>query len=169
VSNMKRMLSLSSSLCAIAALASAAACGGPRRGGLSPKADAREQLVGAWRLASLEEPAADGKLRTVDCTGLLVFTRDRHMAVQVMYRDQGAEPGDSAYARGGYEASFGTYELDEGGRTFMYRVEGALVRTLIAKALPRTFELTEGRLVMRSSNPDEHWRVVWERSRGGVP
>lgn len=166
---MKSRLSLSSILFTVAALASAAACGGARRGSFSPKADAREQLVGAWRLASLEEPAADGKLRTVDCTGLLVFTRDGHMAVQVMYRDQGAGPGGSAYAQGGYEASFGTYDLDEGGRAFTYRVEGSLVRTLIAKALPRAFELTEGRLVMRSSNPEEHWRVVWERSRGRVP
>jgi hypothetical protein len=160
---MKSGISLPSVLIAASALASATACGGPQRGSLSPKEDARERLVGAWRLASLEEPAADGKLHTVDCTGLLVFTRDGHIAVQVMYRNHGAEPGGSAYAQGGYEASFGKYQLDDGGRTFTYRVEGSLVRTLIARALPRAFELTNGRLIVRSSNPDEHWRVIWER------
>lgn len=155
--------SIPAALIAASALASATACGGPQRGSHSPREDTQQRLVGAWRLASLEEPTAEGKLRGVDCTGLLVFTLDGHMAVQVMYRNHGAVPGGSPYAQDGYEASFGTYELDDAGRTFTYRVEGALVRTLIAKALPRAFELTDGRLVVRSSNPDEHWRVVWER------
>lgn len=160
---MKRGLSLSSVLVAVSTLASVVACGGVQRGRLSPREDARGRLVGAWRLASLEEAGADGQLRTVDCAGLLVFTSDGHMAVQVMYRNQVAEPGGSAYAQGGYEASFGTYELDSDGRTFTYRVEGSLVRALIAKELPRRFELTGRQLVVRSSNPDEHWRVTWER------
>lgn len=163
-SRVKSRTFLSTVLIAASALAGAAACRAVHRGSPSPKEQAREQIVGAWRLASLEEPAADGSVHAVDCAGLLVFTKDGHMSVQVMYRNQGAEPSGSAYAQGGYEASFGTYELDDGGRTFTYRVEGALVRTLIAKALPRAIELTDGRLVVTSTNPDEHWRVVWVRS-----
>jgi len=37
------------------------------------------------------------------------------------------------YAQGGYEASFGSYEIDERAHNFTYHVEGALVRTLSAK------------------------------------
>ena len=36
----------------------------------------RERFVGAWRLAWLEEPGADGKVHRADCTGLFVFTGD---------------------------------------------------------------------------------------------
>ena len=49
----------------------------------------RERFVGAWRLARLEEPGADGKLRRPDCTGQFVFTRDGYASVQVMYRNPG--------------------------------------------------------------------------------
>src|SRR5258708_21069897 len=47
----------------------------------------RDRFVGAWRLAWLEEEGADGKIHRADCTGLLVYTRDGHMSVQVMYRN----------------------------------------------------------------------------------
>jgi hypothetical protein len=33
----------------------------------------RERLVGAWRLAWLEEEGADGNVHRADCTGLLVY------------------------------------------------------------------------------------------------
>lgn len=163
MSNMKSENLLPSVIIAASALASAEACGGQQPGSHAASHDARKRLIGAWRLASLEEPSSDGTLHRVDCSGLLVFTRDGYMSVQVMYPDQGNVPGGSPYAQDGYEASFGTYEVDDGGRTFTYRVEGALVRTLITHVLPRAFELVDGRLVVRSSNADEHWRVIWER------
>ena len=49
----------------------------------------RERFVGAWRLAWLEEPGADGKVHRADCTGQFVFTSDGYAAVQVMYRNPG--------------------------------------------------------------------------------
>jgi Lipocalin-like domain len=60
----------------------------------------RNQLVGAWRLAWLEEAGADGKFYRADCTGLLVYTRDGHMSVQVMYRNPqaGTQAGPVQYA-----------------------------------------------------------------------
>jgi hypothetical protein len=70
----------------------------------------RDRFVGAWRLVWLEEPGADGKIHKADCTGLLVYTPDGHMSVQVMYRhaQAGAAAGPVQYAQGGYEASYGT-------------------------------------------------------------
>jgi hypothetical protein len=124
----------------------------------------RGRFVGAWRLASLEEEGADGKIRRADSTGLLVFTRDGHMSVQVMERNpQGQNPtGPEQYSQGGYEASFGTYKIDERAHNFTYHVEGALVRTLIGKDLPRAFEFSGKELIVRSTRPDERWRVAWE-------
>ena len=124
----------------------------------------REQFVGAWRLAWLEEEGADGKGRKADCTGLLVYTRDGHMSVQVMYRNPptGTSGAPVQYAQGGYEASFGTYEIDERAHSFTYHVEGALVRTLIGKDLTRQYDFSDKRLIVKSSSSAEHWRVAWE-------
>ena len=125
----------------------------------------RDRFVGAWRLNRLEQPGADGKAHSVDSTGLLVFTRDGHMSVQVMERNpQSQTPaGPKQYSQGGYEASFGTYEINESSHTFTFHVEGALVRSLIGKDLPRDFEFSGKQLIVKSTRSDEHWRVVWEQ------
>ena len=124
----------------------------------------QDRFVGAWRLVWLEEPGADGKVHRADCTGMLVYARDGHMSVQVMYRNPqaGASAAPVQYAQGGYEASFGTYEIDQHGHSFTYHVEGALVRTLIGKDLKRLYELSGHQLIVKSPDPNEHWRVAWE-------
>jgi Lipocalin-like domain len=124
----------------------------------------RERFVGAWRLAWLEEEGADGKIRRADCTGQLVYTRDGHMAIQVVFKNPPAATNLAPvqYAQGGYEASFGTYRIDESTHTFTFHVEGALVRTLIGKDLRRAFELSAKQLIVKSTHPEEHWRVAWE-------
>ena len=124
----------------------------------------RDRFVGAWRLVALEEPGADGKVKDADCTGMFVFTREGRASVQVMYRDSRPETpgGPVQYAQGGYEASFGRYEVDEAARTFTYHVEGALVRSLVGKDLVRSFELSGRRLIVKPSDPSERWRVTWE-------
>jgi hypothetical protein len=140
--------------------------------GLTPSGDQdrhvnegiRDRFIGAWQLAWLEEQGADGKIHRADCTGLLVYTRDGHMSVQVMYRNPqaGTAAGPVQYAQGGYEASFGTYEIDERAHTFIYHVKGALVRTLIGKDLTRVYEFSGKQLIVKSSSSNEHWRVAWE-------
>lgn len=136
--------------------------GGQDRDG---NAGIRDRFIGAWRLAWLEEPDADGNVHRADCTGLLVYTRDGHMSVQVMYRNPQAatQGGPVQYAQGGYEASFGTYEINDGAHTFNYHVEGALVRTLTGKDLTRAFEFSGKKLIVKSPDPNEQWRVAWER------
>jgi hypothetical protein len=125
----------------------------------------RHGLVGAWKLALLEEGGADGALHRADCSGSLVLTRDGRMSVQVMYRNARAatDAGPVQYAQGGYEASFGQYELDAQSHSFTYRVEGALVRALVGKDLKRLYKLGEEQLVVEPPTPNEHWRVTWER------
>ena len=124
------------------------------------------RLVGAWKLVSLEEPDAGGLPHKADCDGQFVFTNDGKAAVQVMYR--GAQSGSayahggSAYAHGGYEASYGSYRIDSAS-IFTFHIDGALVRTLIGKDLKRVYEISGNRLTVTSTDPNEHWKVVWER------
>src|ERR1700674_1342447 len=63
----------------------------------------RDRFIGAWRLAWLEEEDAAGNVHRADCTGLLVFTREGRMSVQVMYRNPqaGTPSGPVQYAQGG--------------------------------------------------------------------
>ena len=90
---------------------------------------------------------------------MFVFTRDGRASVQVMYRN--AETA-SAYAQSGYEASYGRYHIDDGS-TFTFHIDGALARTLIGKDLKRAYEISGNRLTVKSTDPNEHWKVVWER------
>ena len=124
----------------------------------------KNRFVGAWRLVSLEAPGPDGKLHRADSTGLFVFTGDGHLSVQVMDRNPPAQSpaAPQQYSHGGYEATFGTYEIDEGAHTFTFHVEGALVRSLIGKDLSRSFEFSGKQLIVKSTRPEEHWRVVWQ-------
>ncbi|MGH9501784.1 MAG: lipocalin-like domain-containing protein [Terriglobales bacterium] len=123
---------------------------------------AREKLIGAWRLVSLEDQGADGRLtQGTDRKGILIYTRDGHMSVQLMLPE--SESGVSNdYVKQGYEASFGSYDVDEAEHTVTHHVQGSVTRGLVGKDLPRAFQFSDGRLIIKSTRPDEHWSVVWE-------
>ena len=81
-----------------------------------------------------------------------------------MYRNPGGgDAGAVQYAQGGYEASYGRYDVDERTHTWTFRVDGALVRRLVGQDLPRRYEFSGRQLIVTSTSPDEHWRVAWER------
>lgn len=122
----------------------------------------REKLIGAWRLVSMEEPGLDGKLhRVTDRTGILLYTRDGHMSVQIMYSKSDSSVSND-YVRQGYEASFGSYEVNENAHIVTHRPEGSITPALVGKELPRAYQFSDGYLIIKSSRPDEHWSVTWE-------
>ena len=122
----------------------------------------KEGLIGAWRLVSLDEPGTDGKVnRITDRKGMLIYTRDGHMSVQLMFPK--SESGVSNdYVQNGYEASFGSYDVNEETHTVTHHVEGSVTRGLVGKDLPRVFQFSDGHLIIKSTRPDEHWSVTWE-------
>ena len=130
--------------------------------GSARESSAREKLIGAWRLAWMEEPAADGKLtRITDRKGMLIYTRDGHMSVQLMFpKSESALSND--YVKEGYEASFGSYDVNEEAHTVTHHPEGSITPVLVGKDLPRLFQFSEGHLIIKSTRPDEHWSVAWE-------
>ena len=124
----------------------------------------REKLIGAWHLVRIDlgspsestQPGPQPK-------GMLIYTRDGHMSVQLMY-PKPASTQSNEYVQNGYEASFGSYDLDEATHTLTHHVQGSVTGALlVGKDLPRVYELTaDGRLIIRSTRPDEHWSVTWE-------
>ena len=125
----------------------------------------REKLIGAWHLAHIDSPGPDGK--SVDIPqpkGMLIYTRDGHMSVQLMY-PKSANAQSNEYVQDGYEASFGSYDVDEATHTLTHHVQGSVTRDLlVGKDLPRVYQFSgDGLLIIKSARPDEHWSVTWER------
>ena len=127
-------------------------------------ASAREKLIGAWHLLRIDEPGPDGKpMDMPQPTGVLIYTRDGHMSVQLMY-PRSASALSNEYVLNGYEASFGSYDLDEAKHMLTHHVQGSVTRDLlVGKDLHRVYEFTgDGHLIIKSARPDEHWFVTWE-------
>jgi hypothetical protein len=123
----------------------------------------REQLIGSWHLVSMDEPGPDGKIKHVSGrTGQLIYAHDGHMSVQLMYpTSESAVSND--YVLNGYEASFGSYDVDESAHTVTHHVQASITRGLIGKDLTRAFQFSNGNLIIKSVSPAEHWSVTWHR------
>ena len=125
---------------------------------------AKEKLIGAWHLVRIDAPGPDGEsLPIPQPKGMLIYTRDGHVSVQLMYPES-AKTLSNEYVLNGYEASFGSYDVDEVARTVTHHVQGSVTGdSLIGKDLLRKFEFTaDGHLIIRSVRSDEHWSVTWE-------
>lgn len=124
----------------------------------------RERLIGAWHLEHIDAPGPAGKASDLpQPIGMLIYTRDGHMSVQLMYPKLGSAPSNQ-YVQDGYEASFGSYDVNQAAHTLTHHVQGSVTRDLlVGKDLPRVYQLTEdGHLIIRSASPQEHWSVTWE-------
>ncbi|MCA1566197.1 MAG: lipocalin-like domain-containing protein [Acidobacteria bacterium] len=126
----------------------------------------KEKLVGAWRLAWIEVQGADGKVtRTTAAKGMMIYTADGRMSVQVRFpRLQSAPSNNSVeYAQGGYESSFGSYDMDEETDTVTQHIEGSNVEANVGKDIQRMYKFSDGHLILRSARPGERWAGTWER------
>jgi len=124
----------------------------------------RERLIGAWHLEHIDSPSGDGKPSDApQPMGMLIYTRDGHISVQLMF-PKSAGSLSNEYVRNGYEASFGSYTIDEKTHILTHHVLGSITGdALVGKDLPRVYTLTgDGQLIIRSANPEEHWSVTWQ-------
>ena len=125
---------------------------------ISSRGGAKEKLIGAWHLVRIDAPGPDGKsVPLPQPKGMLIYTRDGHMSVQLMYPES-ANALTNEYVLNGYEASFGSYDVDETAHTVTHHVLGSNTRDLlVGKDLPRKFEFeADGHLIIRSARTDEH-------------
>ncbi len=111
----------------------------------------------------MEEPGPDGKIiRRTDRKGSLMYTRDGRMSVQIQFPESQSSVSND-YISNGYEASFGTYEVNEQAHTITRHVEGSITRGLVGQSLTRAYRFSDAGLTMRSVRPEERWSTMWER------
>jgi hypothetical protein len=118
-------------------------------------------LIGAWRMTSLQFANPDGSMAEVPYSGQVIFSQGGTLSVQAMNPDPDAEP--TTYTANGYEAYYGPVVIDEGDDTFAITVESSLVRDLSGQELERVFDVSDDQLVITPVNPEEGWRVTYER------
>lgn len=124
----------------------------------------RERLVGTWHLVKIDSPTADGKPQPPAPIGLLIFTADGEEAVQLMYPKE-AITLNNKFVHDGYEASFGTFEVDESKHVLLYHPIASATRDAFVGTdeLLRPSFPDSKHLVMRPADPEQHWSVTWEK------
>jgi hypothetical protein len=138
-------------------------------------------LIGTWRLLSRIDRDAAGKpidepTLGSDPLALLFFDGAGNFAAQFMKRDRSvavAAPVFTAQnntaAIGGYDAYFGTYEVDEPSGDVVTRLIGALSPGHVGATMMRNMKVEDGKLIIRlttttSDNTLVHRALTWERA-----
>jgi hypothetical protein len=118
------------------------------------------ELVGTWQLVSRTDRTSSGQRRVEPSLGedpiaLLYYDRTGHFAAQFMKRDRTAAVADAAgtapnnsRARGGYDAYFGSYAVDEQGGTVTHRLVGALSAENVGQSLTRVMKVSGSTLTI---------------------
>ncbi len=109
-----------------------------------------ETLIGTWKLTSREDRTLDDEPRVdpslgADPVALLTYDRGGNFAAQFMKRKRDARPEisvakagpNNSRARGGYDAYFGTYSVDDARGTVTQRLDGALSPENVGQVLTR--------------------------------
>src|SRR5258707_10736399 len=138
-------------------------------------------LVGTWRLLSRIDRDASGEAVDEPSLGsdpqaLLFFDTTGNFAAQFMKRDRRtaiAAPEFTAQnnttAVGGYDAYFGTYEVDEASGDVRTHLVAALSPSHVGATLLRNMKVEDGKLIIRltTTTPDNEpvsRTLTWERA-----
>ena len=120
-----------------------------------------QDIIGVWWLQSRVDTASDGSHR-IDPTlganplGILTYAPGR-FAAQFMKRDRtnnnslrnNAQGENNTGAVGGYDAYFGTYEVDESSGSVLHRLEGALAPENVGIEVLRTLLVDNDQLEIK--------------------
>ncbi len=120
-------------------------------------------VVGTWHLVRIESTGPDDKpAQGPQPRGMLIYTADGHASVQLMYPQTSLS---NEFVHDGYEATFGTYDLDAVKHQLVYHVQASATREmLVGQSETLRYELPDNRhMVIRPTQADQHWSVVWER------
>ena len=123
----------------------------------------KEQVMGTWKLISLEYRRADGEVfypMGANAVGWISYSAEGRMAVQIMKPDRprfstsdflGGTMEEKLAAYEGYIAYLGTYTVDENEGYVVHHVEGSLFPNWIGSAQKRFFTVEGDRLLLKSA------------------
>jgi hypothetical protein len=134
-----------------------------RRRGILTGGLREPSVVGTWHLVHIESAGPDAKpAEGAQPSGMLIYTRDGHASVQLMYPQTSLS---NEFVHDGYEATFGTYELDERKHQLTYHILASATRAkLVGKSETLHYDLPgKRRMIIRPTQADQHWSVTWER------
>ncbi len=149
----------------------------------------RQQLIGAWRLVSIEYSGLGGPIidpfYQADSTGIIVYDSSGWMSVHIVAPNRQAwdVPASrlssaalaqnvqlKAAAFDTYYAYFGTWDLDEATSVVVHHVKSSLIPAETGLNYSQKVTLEGGRLIFttRNGNKGEEAvrRKVWERIAG---
>lgn len=138
------------------------------------------QLVGAWKLVAAEFRYSDGN---VTCpwgdptAGQIIYTAGGLMSAQIMnpsrpkFASRDHMKGTDIEVRAafeGYQAYYGTYEINDANRTISHIVEGSVFPNLVGHTLKRYYKITGSRLTlstppMRMGGESVTVILIWEK------
>ena len=145
----------------------------------------RQQLIGAWRLMSIEYSDSSGKntdpFYQADSTGLIVYDSSGWMSVHILAphrrafevpasRSTPASPRDAplkAAAYDTYYAYFGTWDLDEASSVVTHHVESSLIPAETGLHYAQKAAIEGNRLIFtvctKTQGEQSVRRKIWER------
>ncbi len=138
-------------------------------------------LLGTWRLISRIDRDASGAAVDEPSLGsdplaLLFFDATGNFAAQFMRRDRSAAVAapeftgqNNTTAIGGYDAYFGTYEVDEASSDVRTNLLAALSPNHVGATMMRNMKLEDGKLIIRLTtttpgNIPVNRTLTWERA-----
>ena len=149
----------------------------------------RQNLMGVWELVSLQDHRPNQEVLDwmgKKPTGILVYSPDGRMSVQIMRDPRPAVAGSMWSSDGrdllpsasateirdaynGYYAYFGTWEIDERARTVTHHIRGSLRAVEVGADYVRPYEFSGEQLLLRSpvrtASGEEQTRVItWRRA-----
>jgi len=141
----------------------------------------RDSLIGTWRLVSYQAQDAQGKISNPlgkNLLGLLCYTNDGFMSMQVMREDRPGYSSSDLYispmeemaaAGGVYVAYAGRFSVDEAAATVTHHVQLSSSPPWIGTDQTRTVALRAGRLYLEGgfvkiSGTLQAPQTVWEKA-----
>lgn len=125
-----------------------------------PSGNLTSEIIGVWLLKSREDVTLDGKKR-IDPTlganpiGILAYG-DQHFTAQFMKRDRSDKSelisysgSNNTVAVGGYDAYFGTYEVDEQSGKVKHTLIGSINENNIGITVWRDLRVIDNKLIIQ--------------------
>jgi len=137
----------------------------------------QEQILGtSWRLLSFQSEDKDGEVLFPlgeDAQGVIMFTLDQRMAVQIMVadREESIERSTSArfnteaekeMAELGYHAYSGPIDINEAEGTLTTHVELSLIESYVGSDQTRSARIDGDKLYLSNVKHPER-KLVWEK------